>query len=898
MSDPATDAFTCIHAGFEAQVARTPSAIALVAPSETLTYRTLNHRANQLAHHLRSLGIGPDTLVALHLTRSAAMVVAFLAVLKAGGAYVPIDPSYPQARRAYLLNDAQAPVLLTEKGLLASLPAFAGECLCLDRDWATIAQHPTHNLPIRTTADSLAYVIYTSGSTGNPKGVLIPHRGLVNHARAMAAAFEMQPCVGAASPQPDRMLQFSSMSFDIIIEEVYPTLISGGCLILRTDAVAQSIKAFVEFVQQHQITILNLPTAFWHELVRGMETYPLPTSVRLVVVGGEKASRAMYACWRELVGERVRWLNTYGPTETTVSATLFDPLAAQFDYTHEELPIGRPLPNVTAHILNEQLEPVPLGTGGELYIGGAGLAKGYHRLPAKTAERFVDSPFDAGQQLYKTGDLVRQRPDGTIEFLGRADFQVKIRGFRIEPGEIEARLEQHPSIAQQIVVAREDTPGKKRLVAYVVPKAGRANVQEIRDFLAKSLPEYMIPSAFVVLEDLPLTTNGKVDRRSLPEPAYEIGTGAAPETELETQLVGIWQEVLSLPAVGVTDNFFELGGYSLLVARFFNQLERELGYSVPYTLLLEVPTIRELAQRLTATAQLTAPAHPLLVTLAQGENEPPLFLIHDADGDTSLYLNLAQALSRPVYGLRPRRDAQGNLVHSYLNRMAADYRQAIQTVQPAGPYLVGGLCAGGILAFEVALQLRALEQPVALVALLEAPDVEAIRFSEPSVQDRVITLWQTWQSGRTQLSHLLQKVASKSVSYLSFTLSSRLQQRSTAISTALFRYCRNHSMAIPSWLRHLSVRDLYLFSEQDYRPEPRFDGPVVLIKATVGEGVDQPYQEVYQDPLFGWQQRVTQPVQVAQVPGGHASMLSTEHVEAVASVLTQAIEKAALQEVS
>ena len=294
--------FDCIHAGFEAQVERSPNATALIATTGTLTYRALNHRANQLAHYLRSRGVGPDTLVAVCLNRSADMVIAFLAVLKAGGAYVPIDPSYPEVRRAYLLDDAKAPVLLTETSLVTALPHYEGTCLCLDRDTDLFSGYPTENPATYTSADSLAYVIYTSGSTGNPKGVLVRHQGLVNHAQAMAAAFELG--------QQDRMLQFSSMSFDIIIEEVYPTLIRGGCLVLRTDAVAQSIKAFTEFVQQYGVTILNLPTAFWHELVRGMETYPLPESVRLVVVGGEKASRAMYARWRELVGTRVSCFNS------------------------------------------------------------------------------------------------------------------------------------------------------------------------------------------------------------------------------------------------------------------------------------------------------------------------------------------------------------------------------------------------------------------------------------------------------------------------------------------------------------------------------------------------------------------------------------------------------------
>ncbi|MEO0541555.1 MAG: AMP-binding protein, partial [Cyanobacteria bacterium P01_A01_bin.105] len=670
--------------------------------------------------------------------------------------------------------------------------------------------------------------------------------------------------------------------------EVYPTLISGGCLVLRTAAVAQSIKAFVNFVQQHQVTILNLPTAFWHELVRGMETTPLPASVRLVVVGGEKASRAMYARWRDLVGERVQWLNTYGPTETTVSATLFDPIAAGFDDPHGELPIGRPLPNVTAHILNEQLQPVPAGTGGELHIGGAGLARGYHNLPEKTAERFIPSPFQPGERLYKTGDRVRQRPDGMIEFLGRTDFQVKIRGFRIEPGEIEARLEQHPQIAQQIVVAREADNGNKRLVAYIVPKAGvTLEPTTVKGFLAESLPEYMVPSAFVVLAALPLTTNGKVDRRCLPEPTYDAHEGVAPATELETQLVSLWQDILSLPSVGVTDNFFELGGYSLLVARLFNTLEQTLGYSAPHTLLFEAPTIRELAQQLETLAPAATPQHELLVPLGSGSQAPPLFLIHDADGDTSLYLNLAQRLDCPVYGLRPRLDQQGVPHHSHLVDMATDYREAIQTVQPHGPYRLGGLCAGGVLAFEVALQLQAQGESIELLALLEAPDVAAVEKTRPGLGARLRSRFS--RLTLPQLSSTLQKLIPRAWGYLAYKVSSTWQQRTTQRLNQQLRQLRSQHQPLPQAMQQLSVRDVYLFAEQDYHPAELFAGPVLLVKATDGSGPDRPYHQVYEDADYGWRPRMQQTMQVVQVPGGHSTMLSAAHVDAIVSVMRAAL---------
>ena len=904
-----TSAFDCIQIGFEAQVERTPDAIALICPSEigsaevgsteTLSYQSLNQRANRLAHYLRNRGIGPDTLVAVCLPRSVEMIVAFLAVLKAGGAYVPIDPSYPPERQAYLLKDSQAPLVITESGLAETLPVPAEVLLCLDQQATDIAQFSDRNPTVVTTADNLAYMIYTSGSTGNPKGVLIPHRGMAHHSQAIVAAFEMTACVGEASEKQDRMLQFCSMGFDIIVEEIYPTLVSGGCLVLRTDAIAQSIKAFVEFVAQHQVTVLNLPTAFWHELVRGLDTYSLPSSVRLVIVGGEKISRAMYARWREVVGERVRWLNGYGPTEATVTATLFDPIAAKFDYSTDEIPIGYPLPHLTTHILDDNLRPVPAGTSGELYIGGSALARGYHNRPEKTAASFIANPFQPGTRLYKTGDLVRERADGAIEFIGRADFQVKIRGFRIELGEIESCLEQHPQVAQQIVVAKEDSNGNKQLVAYVVPKEMSADVNAAQDgaaslvtakvlgtFIAQTLPQYMVPSAFVFLEALPVTTNGKVDRKSLPEPVYTSDTVVAPTTDLEAKLVELWQEILAMPTVGITDSFFELGGYSLLVARFFDRLEQTLGYRAPYTLLLESPTIQTLAQQLEKISPESVPQTPaqdIVVPLATGTQGLPLFLIHDADGDTSLYLNLAQRLNRPVYGLKPRLDDQDVPLHSRIVDMATDYRQTIKAVQPVGPYCIGGLCAGGVLAFEVALQLQSVGDPVEWVALLEAPDVQAVEKSRPALKQRLKARLE--QMSWIERLVAAPKVISKTFSYLHYQITSTWQRRLTQSRTAQFRQNRDQHQPLPKGVRSLTVRDIYLFAEQDYCPKMAYDGKVLLVKATEGSGANQPYHEVFEDEFYGWQPRVTLPIQMVQVPGGHSTMLSAEHVDAVVAAL-------------
>ncbi|MEM9092467.1 MAG: amino acid adenylation domain-containing protein [Cyanobacteria bacterium P01_F01_bin.53] len=429
---PNSRAFCSIPEQIMHQALKTPESVALVSETETLTYQQLNQRSNQLAHYLHQQGLGAGSeshqLVAIQLTRSPAAIIAFLAILKAGAAYVPIDPNYPAARQQYILQDSKAEILLTETCFISAHSNYSGRCICWDNEQSDIERcskdDPSEISQSTIQPDDLAYVIYTSGTTGNPKGVMITHQGLANHGNAMAKAFNIT--------RADRVLQFSSLSFDIVVEEIYPTLISGAALVLRPEEIATSITAFLQFTAAENITILNIPTAFWHELVGGLvrilakeqtpKTDWLSPTVRLVIVGGEQASRTIYAQWRELFGVYPRWLNAYGPTEATVSATLYDPLAENYDLS-EEIPIGRAIDNLETFILDEALEPVKPGDAGELYIGGLGLAKGYLNRPEKTAAAFVSHPFRAGDRLYKTGDIVSELTDGNIKFCGRADFQ-------------------------------------------------------------------------------------------------------------------------------------------------------------------------------------------------------------------------------------------------------------------------------------------------------------------------------------------------------------------------------------------------------------------------------------------------------------------------------------------
>ncbi|HVM05647.1 MAG TPA: amino acid adenylation domain-containing protein [Acidimicrobiales bacterium] len=595
----------------EAQVRRAPDATAVVAADGgTLTFAGLDARANRVAHRLRSLGVGPDVLVGACLDRSLDMAAGLLGILKAGGACVPLDPSYPALRLAQMLDDAAPPVVVATAALAGRLPPGpARHTVLLDADAAALDRHPASAPDRHVGPEHLAYVIYTSGSTGRPRGVLLPHGALVNHALAAIRLYELAP--------GDRVLQFCSISFDVSIEELFPTWAAGATAVLRPDDVPLLGRAWDEWLEERGVTVLNLPTAYWHDWVRDLAgaERAAPPAVRLVIAGGEKALGATLKRWRDVAKPDVRWINAYGPTEASVMATTYE---AGDEDGDADPPIGRPLPNVTAHVLGGDRRPVGPGEAGELFLGGAGLARGYLNAPELTAERFVPDPFSAapGARLYRTGDLVRERPDGQLEFLGRADQQVKIRGFRIECGEVEAAVAAHPSVDRAVVVAREPTPGRRRLVAYVVPPPGGAAPApgELRRFAAARLPAWMVPSAFVALGTLPYTPNGKVDRDALPDPDLAAGAGAGrpPQPGTEEVVASVWREVLGVDGVGADDDFFELGGHSLLATQAVARL-RELSWpDTPLQAIFEAPTVASLAAALDRGAAAADPRPPLV----------------------------------------------------------------------------------------------------------------------------------------------------------------------------------------------------------------------------------------------------------------------------------------------
>ncbi|ARV58867.1 non-ribosomal peptide synthetase [Nostocales cyanobacterium HT-58-2] len=571
----------CIHQLFQAQVEKTPDAVALFFEQQQLSYGELNARANQLAHHLQALGVGPEVLVGLCVERSLEMVIGVLGILKAGGAYVPLDPTYPQERLAFMLEDSQVPILLTQQQLVEELPTFWTQIICLDADWEIIENNSKDNLIHKVDPENLAYIIYTSGSTGKPKGVQIQHQSLCNLSKAQIQTFNVEPhsCV----------LQFASLSFDASVWEIVMAVCSGAKLCLSKADTLLPGKGLLELLEQQAITHMTLPPS----VLATLPIEELQTSTRAIIVAGEACSLDL----AQRVAKGNRFFNGYGPTETTVCATI-----AHGINNYHKLTIGRAIANAQVYILDEHLQSVPIGVPGELYIGGVPLARGYFNQPQLTAEKFIPHPLcqQAGARLYKTGDQARYLGDGEIEFLGRIDQQVKIRGFRIELGEIEAVLAQHPHIQQVVVIVREDQPGNQRLIAYIITnQESPPSISNLRQFLQQQLPEYMLPSAFMFLEALPLTSNGKVNCKALPVPDLvrvdSQVVSIAPCTPTEIILAGLYAQVLGVEQVGKHDNFFELGGHSLLGTKLISQVAEVFQVELSLRSLFEAPTIAGLS---------------------------------------------------------------------------------------------------------------------------------------------------------------------------------------------------------------------------------------------------------------------------------------------------------------
>jgi amino acid adenylation domain-containing protein len=793
------------------------------------------------------------------MERSIAMVVTLLSILKAGGAYLPLDPSYPQARLSFMLEDAAVPVVLTQARLAENLPQSGAAVMRVDADWQQVAQLSVENPTSDVMAENLAYVIYTSGSTGQPKGVEIQHQSLINLVTWHTRVYEVTPV--------DRATLLAGPSFDASVWELWPYLAVGASIHIPDQEIRVAAAKLVEWTAAESITISFLPTPLAEAVMATLEEQPLAGfALRNLLTGGDKLQRWPHTALP------LNLTNHYGPTENTV-VTTWSPVRARVDAGPAMPPIGRPIANTQVYILDEDRQPVPIGVAGELHIGGDGLARAYLKRPELTAERFIPNLFSpsAGARLYKTGDLASYLPDGNIEFRGRIDNQVKVRGFRIELGEIEAVLAEHPLVRESVVVARDDEPGEQRLVAYIVMKQDQTiGVGDLRGFIKEKLPEYMIPAAFVVLEELPLTPNGKIDRPALPVPGETAlnnrETFVAPRDSIELQLVQIWEGLLGTSPIGVTDNFFELGGHSLIAVRLMSRIQDRFDRELPLATLFQQATIEQLAQVL-RHQQVTLPQSSLVEI--RGGATTPLFCVHPVGGSVLCYHRLAHLLSpgQAVYGLQARGLFAEEEPRCGIEEMAADYVEALRVVQPNGPYLLGGHSVGGVIAFEMSQQLQRQGQEVALLALMDSWAPAHI-----PEQDDVTLLVQFAQELHLQIStaELLQRHPDEQVTYL-------LEQAQLAhalppdvgIQQArrLFHVYKNNVRAIRSYAPQLNQCRITLF-----RAAEQLTGT--------------------HDPASGWRGLTAQEMSIHDVPGNHFTMNREPHVRTLAERLQNCINQA------
>ena len=855
----------CIHELFEEQVEKTPDAIALVFEDEQLTYRELNARANQLAYYLQKLGVESEKLVGICVERSPLMVIGLLGILKAGGAYIPLDPSYPQERLALMLEDAQVSVLLTQQRWVEVLPPCSAQVVDLGTNELWEGEG-IENLTSNIQSENLAYILYTSGSTGKPKGVAVKHRSVVALLSWATEVFTIEQLAG--------VLASTSFCFDISVFELFVPLSCGGKIIL-----AENILHLLTLPAAEEVTLINTVPSAIAELVR---TKGIPDSVKTVNLAGEALpQRLVQLIYQQNSIEKV--FNLYGPSEDTIYSTY-----ALVKRDGEKAPsIGRPVYNTQVYILDCHQQPVPIGVPGELHIGGVGLARGYLNRPKLTEEKFIQNPFNKFSKLYKTGDLARYLPDGNIEFLGRIDNQVKIRGFRIELGEIEtairaavpSRIAQNPIIEQTVVIAREDSPGDKRLVAYIVPHPEQTiTTDELRRFLKQKLPDYMIPGAFVFLDTLPLTPNGKIDRNALPAPdklrQESEETFVAPRDDLELQLTKIWEQVLGTKPISVTDNFFELGGHSLLAVRLFAQIEKTFGKNLSLATLFQAPNIEQLANIIRQKGW--SSPWSSLVPIQPSGTKPILFCIHTLGIKLNFYRPLIPYLGReqPLYGLSANIANEKQDCLNQVETLATYYIKEMRILQPDGPYFLAGVSFGGLVAFEMAQQLVAQGQKVALLALLDTQGPDAVK-RVPKNEVFSAHLNNLKEKG---LSYLLEKIKQKITSYkdrIEFTFNLIYSKANQALG-----------LPLPPPQQDLLITLENQEAGRHYQPQV-YPGQLTLFRSMAFDSVTH-----YRDPELGWGSLATGGVEIHDVPGDHLGIFKEPSVQVLAEKLKASIDKA------
>lgn len=846
---------------FEEQVARTPDALAVQDDNSQLTYRELNSRANQLARHLQTLGVESEELVGICTDRSLDMLIAPLAVLKAGGAYVPLDASYPKERLAQMLRDSGARVLLTQQALLGKLPDGAPQLVFVDEGERVRSEQDDDNLASRVKPEALAYVIYTSGSTGIPKGVEVAHRSLAN----LLMSMRDRPGI----TERDTFLSVTTLSFDIAALELFLPLICGARMVIASSATAQNGQLLLQRLKSCAATMMQGTPATWRMLVdAGWQGDP---QIK-VLCGGEALSRDLAD---DLLKRSSSVWNLYGPTETTIWSA-----ASQLQIGEAPVDIGEPIANTTLHVLDASGELLPIGVPGELHIGGSGLARGYRNLPELTREKFSADRLssETGARLYKTGDLVRRISGDRLQFLGRLDDQVKVRGFRIELGEVGTALRRHPAIREAAVDAQTDSVGEKHLVAYLVPRSLPAPaVDDLRAFLEDKLPAYMMPAKFVFLNALPLTPNGKLDRRALPFPstiAKSVPAFVSPQNPTEKKLCDVWEAVLDVRPIGITQNFFDLGGHSLLVARMIARIEGVFGRRFSLVDVFQAPTIEQMAKLLTRSID---PVPSGIVEIQPRGTKPPLLWVRGGP----LLLPLTQRLGtdQPVLGIYLTTQEAAELPQPCtVEQIAGLFVRKIKKLQPVGPYYLGGLCIDGVLAYEMARQLREQHEEIALLAMVDAHN--PLFYNDFSEEGRFLIM-------RRRVAYHLGKIAKLKWKNLGAYVSERwdgVNRRMDRLKWEIaYHLHRNQSQG--------GIVDLdYIVHPAANFYQPGFyAGPVSFFQST-----DWPRSK-YWDFQLGWRNLVRGSLNVYRIPGGHKSTFYEANVEVLASRLKQCLERAQMR---
>jgi amino acid adenylation domain-containing protein len=829
---------------------------------QQLSYLDLNTRANQLAHHLLELGVGAEAYVGVLIERSVEMPVALLSILKAGGTYVPLDPKHPPERLSLMINDAKVKVLITQKHLIDRVSDFEGTLICLDSIALHLSAKSTKNPNVQVDPPNLAYIIYTSGSTGRPKGVAIEQRSVITLLHWARDYFD---------PEDIAVVLFStSICFDLSVFELFVPLCWGGTVL-----VAEDVLEVMSLPPVRAITLINtVPSVISAMLQFGN----IPDSVRTVNLAGESLHRELVErIYQQSTVKRV--LNLYGPTEdTTYSTFVLTERGGSGPVT-----IGRPISNTQVYVLDRNKQPVPIGIVGELYLGGAGLARGYLNRPDLTAEKFIPNPFskEPGARLYRTGDLARYLPDGQIEFRGRSDFQVKVRGFRVELGEIEAALLSHSAVREAVVTAVGEFQNINRLVAYVVLNENHgAQVSDLRSFLHKRLPEYMIPSAFLVLDKLPLTSNRKVNRRALPVPdeirPELIVTLQPARDDLEVKLTQIWEDVLQVHPIGVKDNFFDLGGHSMLALNLLAQLRGIFNHDLRLSMLMKAPTIESLAAALRqyrgGGAQKSS-----LVTINQGGSKRPIFFVHPIGGNVICYVELARhlGLDQPFYALQSKGLDGEQPPLKRIEDMAKRYIDEMRAVQPVGPYVLGGWSMGGIIVFEMGRQLKTRGQDVAMLALVDATIAVTNKQFEQADETAFLTMFMT---------DLMQSSGSIELNPKHLKRLGPDEQLATLLENA------KKAEIIPPSIGVEQLRNLLLIFKENilatwqYVPEV-YPGNIILFRAE-----EQPL-ELSKYKNLGWDDWASEGVEEHLIPGNHYSILREPNVKRLAEVLNKFIQK-------